>query len=173
MSDTSAHRLPDDDATRSLIVTSIEDPALPHLGVAGGTYTIVIDGDQTEGAYTLIDMLVPPDAGPGPHRHDFEELFLVFAGDVEFTFRGETTLVGAGAVVGVPANAPHRFRNAGDDVAHLLCLCTPAAQDGFFREVGEPLPSRAAHPTPLEGDALRSWIAAAAAAAPRYRTELL
>ena len=30
----------------------------------------------TAGRYTLIDMHVPPGAGPQPHRHDVEEMFV-------------------------------------------------------------------------------------------------
>jgi hypothetical protein len=41
----------------------------PELSVMGDTYRIVASGVQTDGAYALIDMLVPPGGGPGPHAH--------------------------------------------------------------------------------------------------------
>ena len=40
-------------------------------------------GEQTAGRYSLIDMLVPPGGGPPPHRHDFEEMFTILAGEIE------------------------------------------------------------------------------------------
>jgi hypothetical protein len=43
-----------------------EDPKLRHISVAGGTYTILVTGEQTGGRYCLIDMIVPPGGGLTP-----------------------------------------------------------------------------------------------------------
>ena len=48
----------------------------------------------------------------------------------------------------VPANAPHTFRARGETATRLLCMCTPAGQEEFFREVGVPLPTRTSAPPP-------------------------
>jgi len=84
------------------------------------------------------------------------------------TFRGVTSVARAGETVNIPANAPHSFTNAADRPARLLCMCTPAGQDEFFRAVGVAVPSRTA---PRGGGGPSP--ATAAALAPRYRTELL
>jgi quercetin dioxygenase-like cupin family protein len=102
-----------------------QDQRLPHLGLVGDTYTILVSGTDTAGKYTLIDMHVPPAGGPPPHRHDFEEMFTVLEGAVEVTFRGETLTARAGETLNVPANAPHAFTNAGTSPARILCLCAP------------------------------------------------
>jgi hypothetical protein len=66
--------LPDDDLSRALTVARPDrDETLVHLGLVGDTYTILVSGEDSAGAYTLIDMHVPPGGGPPPHRHDFEE----------------------------------------------------------------------------------------------------
>ena len=70
-------RIPPDDMLRSLTVAGPEDEALRHLAVVGDTYTILIRGEDTNGRYALIDMLIPVGGGPPPHRHDFEEMFHV------------------------------------------------------------------------------------------------
>ena len=89
--------IPPDDLNRRLTVARPnQDATLPHLGLVGDTYTILIKGDDTAGKYTLIDMLVPPGGGPPPHRHDFEEMFSVLEGEVEVTFRGEKLVAKAG-----------------------------------------------------------------------------
>ena len=86
--------VPPDDLSRKLTVARPDqDQSLPHIGLVGDTYTILVAGEDTAGKYTLIDMHVPPGGGPPPHRHDFEEMFTVLDGEVEVTFRGET-LVG-------------------------------------------------------------------------------
>jgi quercetin dioxygenase-like cupin family protein len=105
--------IPADDPSRELThVSPDNDQSLPHIGVVGDTYTILVSGHDTAGRYTLIDMHVPPGGGPPPHRHDFEEMFTVLDGEIEITFRGVTAVARAGDTVNVPANAPHVFRNA-------------------------------------------------------------
>ncbi len=143
--------IPADDPQRHLTVARPqEDETLPHVGLVGDTYTILVSGDDTAGQYTLIDMHVPPGGGPPPHRHDFEEMFTVLEGEVELSFRGEHLVARAGETVNVPANAPHGFRNASGAPARLLCMCSPPGQEQFFIAVGTPVRS-------LDGGALRPW----------------
>jgi quercetin dioxygenase-like cupin family protein len=166
--------VPPDHTTRVLAHASPDtDESLPHLGVVGDTYTILVSGADTAGRYTLIDMHVPPGGGPPPHRHDFEEMFTILDGEIELTFRGVSTVARAGETVNVPANAPHVFRNASEHPARLLCLCSPAGQEEFFQEVGVPVSHRTEAPPTLDDDATAAFIAKAIALAPKYRTELL
>src|SRR2546429_9656317 len=124
--------IPPDDPSRELTVARPdEDQSLPHIGLVGDTYTILVTGDDTAGRYTLIDMHVPPGGGPPPHRHDFEETFTVLAGEIEAMFRGKKTVVRAGETLHIPANAPHNFTNASNQPARLLCTCSPAGQEDF------------------------------------------
>jgi quercetin dioxygenase-like cupin family protein len=173
--DTSQHAaIPPDDPRRRLAVARPDsDQALPHVGLVGDTYTILLNGEDTAGRYTLIDMLVPPGGGPPPHRHDFEEMFSVLEGEVELTFRGERSVARAGETVNVPANAPHAFRNASDRPARLLCMCSPSGQEEFFLEVGQSVGSRTEPPPEPDEAARAAFIAKSQALAPQYRTELL
>jgi quercetin dioxygenase-like cupin family protein len=166
--------IPADDPDRVLTHVSPDtDEALPHLGVVGDTYTILVSGADTSGRYTLIDMYVPSGGGPPPHRHDFEEMFTILEGEIELTFRGASAVARAGETINVPANAPHVFRNVSERPARLLCLCSPAGQEEFFKEVGVPVAHRTESPPPLDDAATSAFIAKATALAPKYRTELL
>lgn len=117
----STQTLPPDDPTRGLTVARPEtdDAALAHVAIAGDTYTILLSGDDTARRFTLIDMLVPSGGGPLLHRHDFEETFVVLGGEIEVTFRGETSTLRAGETANIPANAPHFFRNTADRAGAL------------------------------------------------------
>jgi len=166
--------IPLDDPSRSLTVARPDqDQSLPHLGLVGDTYTILVSGSDTNGTYTLIDMHVPPGGGPPPHRHDFEEMFTVLDSEVEVTFRGDSLTARAGETINVPANSPHAFRNLGDAPARLLCLCAPAGQDEFFALVGQAVATRTEAPPPLDAAAQQALIAKSISLAPQYRTELL
>jgi quercetin dioxygenase-like cupin family protein len=169
-----ASALPPDDPQRALAHARPDAAGtLPHVALAGDTYTVLLTGADTAGRFTLIDMYVPPGGGPPPHRHDFEETFSILEGEIEFTFRGAPTVARAGETVNVPANAPHAFRNASDRPARMLCVCAPAGQEQFFLSLGARVGSRTA-PPPALGEAEQAALRARAAAlAPQYRTEFL
>src|SRR5450631_4448657 len=130
---TATSTIPPDDLQRSLALTRPnEGQKLPHIGLAGDTYTILLTGKNTAGRYCLIDMHIPPGGGPPPHRHDFEESFTVLEGEIEATFRGGQQTISAGQVINIPANAPHQFRNNSEQAARLLCVCSPAGLEEMF-----------------------------------------
>lgn len=163
--------IPMDDLNRSLVVQDVKTAM--HVGLVGDTYTILVRGEDTLGRYCLIDMYVPPGGGPPPHRHDFEETFTLLEGELEFTFRGEKRRAGAGVTVHVPANAPHMFRNVGDAPARMLCICSPAGQEGFFEEVGVNVGTRTEAPPKLDEAEMKAMGEKAMRLAPEYRTEML
>jgi quercetin dioxygenase-like cupin family protein len=150
-----------------------DDPNLPHIGLVGDTYTILVAGEDTAGRYCLIDMHIPPGGGPPPHRHDFEEMFSILEGEIEATFRGKKTIIRAGETINIPTNAPHQFQNKSGEPARLLCICSPAGQEEFFREVGVPVATRTTPPPPLDREGDAAFAAKVKALAPKYRTELL
>jgi quercetin dioxygenase-like cupin family protein len=165
--------LPPDDTARNLVVVDAGEPSLPHIGLVGDTYTILLNGKDTAGRFTLIDMHIPPGGGPPPHRHDFEETFVLLEGEMEATFRGVKSVVRAGHTVHIPANAPHHFHNASDKPVRLLCLCAPAGQEEFFAQVGVPVATRTTPPPALDASAQAEFRAKAGALAAEYRTEFL
>jgi quercetin dioxygenase-like cupin family protein len=165
--------IPPDDPKRSLAIARPNtDQSLPHIGLAGDTYTILLSGDDTDGRYCLIDMHIPPGGGPPPHRHDFEESFTLLEGEIEATFRGEKLVVRAGETINIPANAPHSFTNASKQTVRLLCLCVPAGQEEFFAQVGARLATRTTTPPKLDKAEQAASMKKAEELAPKYRTEL-
>jgi quercetin dioxygenase-like cupin family protein len=165
--------VPPDDPSRKLTIANPDDPKLRHVAVVGDTYTILVSGAETGGRYCLIDMLVPDGGGPASHRHDFEEMFTLLEGEVEFTFRGETQSTTSGTTVNIPSNAPHAFKNKSGKPARMLCMCTPAGQDEFFMAIGTPVESRTAPAPKLSEKEQKAFMKKAKTLAPKYRTELL
>jgi quercetin dioxygenase-like cupin family protein len=163
--------MPADNPERSL--TLAQPDALPHIGLVGDTYTITVTGEQTAGRFCVIDMHIPPGGGPPPHRHDFEETFIVLEGEMEATFRGQKSLVRAGDTINIPANAPHQFHNTSAEPVRMLCICSPAGQENFFLEVGVPVATRTTLPPKLDPKEQAAFIDKVKALAPKYRTELL
>src|SRR5450432_3422623 len=166
--------IPPDDPLRKLAtVQPNTDQKIPHIGVVGDTYTILLTGKETAGRFCLIDMYVPPGGGPPPHRHDFEETFTLLEGELEATFRGAKQVIRVGETIHVPANAPHQFHNSSTRPARMLCICSPAGQEEFFMEIGVPVATRTTPPPKLDEKEQASFIEKVKALAPKYRTELL
>jgi quercetin dioxygenase-like cupin family protein len=163
--------IPPDDPKRSLTLAQLEN--LPHIGLVGDTYTITVTAEQTAGRFCVIDMHIPPGGGPPPHRHDFEETFILLEGQMEATFRGQNSTVRAGETLNIPANAPHQFHNASGEAVRMLCICSPAGQEKFFLEVGVPVATRITPPPKLCEKDQAAFIEKVKALAPKYRTELL
>src|SRR5947207_12747244 len=125
--------LPPDDLQRKLACgRPNEDEKLPHIALMGDTYTVLLSGDDTDGRYCLIDMMIPPGGGPGPHRHDFEESFTILEGEIETIFRGKKSVVRAAETINIPTNAPQSFGYASQDTGRRLCLCGQAGEEEFL-----------------------------------------
>ena len=126
----------------------------PHggysLSVVGDTYRIIIGSKQTNGAYALIDMLIPPKGGPGPHSYaTFQEAFYVLDGEIRVITKEKTYTVTKGSYVNIPFNGPvHNFANRTDKKAHILCLTTPAGMEKMFEEIGKPVAADTFLPPP-------------------------
>jgi quercetin dioxygenase-like cupin family protein len=122
-----------------------------HLSVVGDTYRIVISGKQTEGAYAVIDMLVPPGGGPGPHAHaNIQEMFYMVEGEVDFKTEAGKYTARQGSFVNIPKGGEvHCFKNNSNKTAHMLCTVIPAGLDAFFEEVGTPVEAGTFLPPPV------------------------
>ena len=165
--------LPPDDLNRALGFAQVDGGKAQHIGLVGDTYTITVAGEDTNDQFCVIDMHVPPGGGPGPHRHDFEETFILLDGEVEVTFRGKKSTLHAGDTINIPSNAPHQFQNASSEAVRMICICSPAGIDKFFLEVGVPVATRTTPPPRLDEKQMAEFLEKAKAIAPKYRTELL
>ncbi|MFI5528962.1 cupin domain-containing protein [Kitasatospora sp. NPDC051853] len=57
--------------------------------------------------------------------HAQDELYQVISGRAELTVGGETTTVGRGSVVYVPAGTPHRFHHVTEELRVLVVFSPP------------------------------------------------
>jgi quercetin dioxygenase-like cupin family protein len=164
---------PDDPGRKLGLARLGDEPSLPHIGLVGDTYTITVTGDETAGRFSVIDMHIPPGGGPPPHRHDFEETFILLEGEMEATFRGEKVTVKAGDTLTIPANAPHQFKNVSSEAVRLICICAPAGQEKFFMEIGIPVATRTTPAPKLDEEQQAAFRKKAQELAPKYRTEFV
>ena len=109
------------------------------VNIAGGEYRIIISGEHTGGSFAIIEMAVPPGAGPVPHSHpSISETFHVLDGELSFRSEKGRFLAQKGSTVSIPKGGLiHSFKNLTDKPAKLLCTVIPAGLDDFFIEVAD------------------------------------
>jgi len=107
------------------------------IWVVGDRYTIKCSGNDTSGAYALVEAIVPPGSGPPPHIHSREdEAFYVLEGELQFHADGVSFTTTSGAWVTLARGSLHSFKNTGPKTARMLIVVTPAGLEDFFLEIG-------------------------------------
>ncbi len=92
---------------------------------------------------------------------------------LDVMFRGAKQKIRAGETIHIPANAPHQFHNSAPAPARMFCICAPAGQEDFFRQLGVVVETRTTPPPALDAAAFAVFREKAAALAPKFRTEFV
>jgi quercetin dioxygenase-like cupin family protein len=97
-----------------------------------------ISSASTNGAYTVIELSLPAGAGAPIHCHKREdEVFYILEGSCEIQINGESHLAETGAMVVLPKNTAHAFRNTGSSPNRILITATPGGLDTYFQELAQ------------------------------------
>lgn len=107
------------------------------LTVLGMTHLNRVVPADTSGAFSLIELTVPPGLGAPSHAHARDsEAFYVIQGEITFQTPDGAVTATAGDVCILPAGGTHAFRNDGDTPARALVVISPG-EDGhrFFTEI--------------------------------------
>jgi mannose-6-phosphate isomerase-like protein (cupin superfamily) len=148
----------------------LEEQAAVHVPPGGGevvwllgdTYTLKISGEQTGGAFTLLEAVVPLGGGPPPHIHHLEdEVFVILEGELLVTVAGRTLPAPVGTVISVPKGTQHSYAVVGTTPVRMLFLYVPAGMEKMFEEIGTPAQPGVAAPPVSEEDVAKLLSVAA------------
>ena len=105
------------------------------IDLGGFQMTVKATGEQTAGAFTLLEADEPPRFGPPMHiHHDCAEAFYVLDGKY-FIFLGDREEpCPAGSFIYIPPRSPHGFR-VGEVASRKLNFYIPAAMVGYFDDL--------------------------------------
>ncbi|MFN8526523.1 MAG: quercetin 2,3-dioxygenase [Chloroflexota bacterium] len=104
--------------------------------------TIKAGGEQTDGAFTVLEQRAPGGFGPPPHVHHHEdEAFYVLEGSLRVTCGDRSWTAGSGAFIFLPRGIVHRFEVTEAAPARLLQITSPAGFERFAGEIGSPAQS--------------------------------
>ena len=97
----------------------------------GGLATIKATSKETDGLYTLVEVLEPEGEAPLHVHHREDEAFWVLDGEVTFRIGDETIEASAGSFVFGPRDVPHTF-TVHSGSARLLFLLSPGGFEEFI-----------------------------------------
>ena len=133
-----------------------------------GLAHVRVSGEETDGRYTVLEILVPEGDMPPLHvHHEEDEVFHILEGEVTLFLPGREVSLAAGDTFRAPRGIPHTYRVESRS-ARWLVFCAPARFDAFVRAISEPAPAAELPPRgrPLDPEVL-------AAEAARQGIELL
>jgi quercetin dioxygenase-like cupin family protein len=106
------------------------------LNVIGERVTCKVVGEETEGAWSLFEVSVPPGGGPPPHSHDeFDEAYYVLEGELELLAGERKVRAVPGSFITIPRGTVHAYRNNTDATAKFLAWGYPSGVERFFAEL--------------------------------------
>jgi len=124
--------------TKSLTTANVPAEQKETLSVAGNTITVKIAGNETDNAYSLFELNVPPNVGAGLHiDKNWDEFWHVVEGTFAFTLDGKQIQLSAGGFAFGSKGIPHSFKNVGETTVKLIMLTKPSGLENFFKTVHE------------------------------------
>lgn len=103
-----------------------------------GLAQIHVSGEETDGRYSVLEILSPDGDMPPLHvHHEEDEVFHVVEGQVTLFLPGTDVSLTAGETCRAPRGIPHTYR-VESPTARWVVFCAPARFDAFVRAVSEP-----------------------------------
>ena len=136
----------------------------PAVWGSGDLYTFLTTGRETDGAYFVMEGLVPPGGGPPAHIHyNQTEAFYIVEGLLEIKVDDRVYEAKAGDFVHVSKGTPHAFLNRTQAPVKMIFTFVPAGDvEEFFRSAFLEATDRHAPPPPLTDALIQRMVEAAA-----------
>ena len=117
------------------------------LGGCGVTFKVF--GEETRGAFSIVEHPVLPGTLIPPHiHHPEDELSYVVEGTFGVRIGDRVLEAAPGSYVFKPRGIPHTFWNAGSETARLIEIISPAGFEHFFEELAAAFEAGGGQPDP-------------------------
>jgi len=121
--------------TDTLLVEPSSGRAISFLGIK----TIIkIRGQQTSGAFVVVENSLPPRGFVPPHRHEHvDEVAYVLEGELGALVGENRYRASAGSFVARPRGIVHALWNSGDMPVRFFEIIAPAGHETFFEALAQ------------------------------------
>lgn len=145
--------------TAPKVVSGSEGTKVWAMGVL---VTVKVRADDTGGAYSVFEDLIPPGAGPVPHTHTKEdETIFVLEGELRAWLGGKQYDVKAGDFVHMPRGVQHYFKNVSEKPTRLLLSYTPGGFEQWFLDIGTPFAGTDQMPPEIKPEDIKRAVGSA------------
>ncbi len=105
-------------------------------------FTYKVEADDSGGALSVLETVIPPRTLVKPHRHEREDEFsFVVSGTLGVRLGDEEFEASAGSYLIKPRGVPHAIWNTSSEPATVLEILSPAGFERYFGEI-EPILAR-------------------------------
>jgi quercetin dioxygenase-like cupin family protein len=119
----------------------------------GSLMEVKVKGEETEGAFSLLEEIDPPDFVTPLHIHRNEdEYFYVLEGEVTFTIGEEIIPAKPGTFVFAPRDVAHMYKIDNSNPAKIITMLVPAGLENLFIDCSVPASAYKLPPEGVETD---------------------
>ncbi len=109
-----------------------------QINFRGTKMVVKVSGDDSEGRYSLIEMVHPPNIGPALHVHpNVPEAYYVLEGGCIIQCVDKTYHSRIGDFVFIPKGAPHNYQSG--PTGGKVLVISSAGLEKYFKEVANTL----------------------------------
>lgn len=108
-----------------------------QLKILGTTHTTKITPEDAGGAFTALEVVIPPECGPPMHSHETDsEFFYILEGELTLSDPDGDTVARPGDFCFLRAGGQHAFRNNGKADVRALVVVSPGLEaHRFFTQI--------------------------------------
>jgi mannose-6-phosphate isomerase-like protein (cupin superfamily) len=104
-------------------------------GLRPGVGAIKVGAQDSEGAFSVLELGIGQGMGPGLHVHSRDhEVWYILEGTFRFRVGDDTFRQTTGGLAFGPRGTPHTFQNVGETPGRLLIISAPSGLEDFFVE---------------------------------------
>jgi quercetin dioxygenase-like cupin family protein len=125
---------PEEEKNRPKLV-ALKSGEPDELTYDAGTVRFLVSSEETNGAWSLVELKEMPGYHTNLHRHNHtDEAFYVLDGVLTVDIRGNISEYPAGSYVLIPRGTPHAQGNHGKVPARILLTMTPGGFERSFKD---------------------------------------
>jgi quercetin dioxygenase-like cupin family protein len=107
-----------------------------ELNVAGSQIFHKVKSEDTDGVFSVVEIVTPQGKGVALHVHEREdELVYLLEGEIEVTLGNEKMKAVPGVMALLPRGIPHGYTSVGNKPSRLLDTILPGQFDNYFVEL--------------------------------------
>ena len=106
--------------------------------IGGGSFIHKVNSKDTNGAFSVMELVTPPGSGVDLHVHELEDEFVsLLEGEIEVTLGDQKMKAVPGVMALLPRGIPHAFTNIGETDSRVIVTILPGNFDNYFVELSQ------------------------------------